>query len=86
MFKRLSYDNLGLKHNFHQLIESIENESLLQKFYELMLRKRASKDGSLWSKLPKQEIEELLLSNSECEDPANQVSHEDMKKKYAKWL
>jgi len=77
---------LELKHNFHQLIDSIENENLLQKFYELMLRKRSSKDGYLWSKLSKEEIDELLLANEECENPENQIPHDEMKKKYAKWL
>ena len=77
---------LELKHNFHQLIDSIENENLLQKFYELMLRKRSSKDGVLWSKLSKDEIDELLKSNDEVENQDNQVSHDEMRKKYSKWL
>ena len=77
---------LELKSNFHHLIDSIENENLLQQFYELMLQKRASRDGKLWNKLSKEEIKELLLSNEECENPDNLVPHEDIKKKYTKWL
>ena len=77
---------LELKHSFHQLIDSIDNESLLQKFYELMLRKRAAKDGNLWNSLSGEEIDELLKANDEVEHPDNQVSHDDMRKKYAKWL
>jgi hypothetical protein len=46
---------LELKNNFHHLIDSIENENLLQEFYELMLRKRSSKDGRLWAMLSKDE-------------------------------
>jgi hypothetical protein len=77
---------IELKNNFHHLIDSIENKNLLQEFYELMLRKRASKDGRLWAMLSKDEIEELLLANNESEDPENLIPHEDMKKKYSKWL
>ena len=77
---------LELKNNFHHLIDSIENENLLQEFYELMLRKRASKDGRLWAMLSKDEIEELLLANDESENPENLIPHEEMKKKYSKWL
>jgi len=77
---------LELKNNFHHLIDSIENENLLQEFYELMLRKRSSKDGRLWAMLSKDEIEELLLANEESENVDNLISHEDMKKKYSKWL
>jgi len=77
---------LELKNNFHHLIDSIDNESLLQHFYELMLRKRASKDGRLWSKLSKDEIDELLMANEESENTENLIPHEEMKKKYSKWL
>jgi len=77
---------IELKNNFHHLIDSIENENLLQEFYELMLRKSASKAGSLWAMLSKDEIEELLLANEETENPENLIPHEEMKKKYSKWL
>jgi hypothetical protein len=75
-----------LKNNFHNLIDSIENENVLKKFYELMLLQRSTRDGFLWSKLTKEEKEELLLANEECENPENLISHDEMKKKYAKWL
>jgi len=75
-----------LRNNFHHLIDSIENENLLHEFYELMLRKRASKDGRLRAMLSKDEIEELLLANDESENPENLIPHAEMKKKYSKWL
>jgi len=77
---------IELKNNFHQLIDSIENENVLQKFYELMLRKRSTKDGVLWANLSKDEIDELLLANEECENSENLIPHENMKQKYSKWL
>jgi hypothetical protein len=77
---------IELKNNFHHLIDSIENENLLQKFYELMLRKRSTKEGMLWGKLSKDEMDELLLANEECENSENLISHEEMKQTYAKWL
>jgi hypothetical protein len=77
---------LELKNSFHQLIDSIENENLLQKFYELMLKKRSIKDGALWAKLSQDEVEELLLANEESNDPKNLITNEKMKKRYSKWL
>jgi len=77
---------IELKHSFHQLIDSIDNENLLQKFYELMLRKRTAKDGALWKSLSNEEIDELLKSNEEVEHQENQISHDEMRKKYSKWL
>jgi hypothetical protein len=78
--------SLELKNTFHHLIDSIENEHLLQKFYELMLRNRSTKEGMLWGKLSEDELKELLLANEECENAENLISHEDIKQKYAKWL
>ena len=77
---------IELKNNFHHLIDSIDNENLLKEFYELMLRKRTSKDGRLWAMLSKDEIEELLAANEESENSENLIHHEDMKKRYSKWL
>jgi hypothetical protein len=77
---------IELKNNFHQLIDSIDNENFLQLFYELMLLKRSSKNGILWAKLTEEEIDELLVANEECEDPDNLIPHDEMKNKYSKWL
>ncbi|MCX6249746.1 MAG: hypothetical protein NTX61_03245 [Bacteroidetes bacterium] len=77
---------IELKNNFHHLIDSIDNENLLKEFYELMLRKRTSKDGRLWAMLSKDEIEELLAANEESENSENLIPHEKMKKRYSKWL
>jgi hypothetical protein len=77
---------IELKNNFHHLIDSIDNESVLQQFYELMLQKRTLKDGKLWNKLSKAETEELLMANEESENPDNLIPHEDIKKKYTEWL
>jgi len=77
---------LELKNNFHHLIDSIENENILQKFYELMLRKRSTRDGMLWGRLSKDEIDELLLVNEECENSEDLIPHENIQQKYSKWL
>ncbi len=53
---------------------------------ELMLRKRATRDGSLWGKLSKEEMAELLAANEESENIDNLIPHDEMKIKYAKWV
>jgi hypothetical protein len=77
---------IELRNNFHHLIDSIENESVLLKFYELMSRKRESIDGSLWNRLSTDEQEELLVAEREAEDPNNLITHAEMKKKLDEWL
>jgi len=77
---------IELRNNLHHLVDSIDNENILQQFYDLMLKKRESKDGKLWNKLSKDEIDELLLANEECENPDNVIPHEEIKKQYSQWL
>jgi hypothetical protein len=75
-----------LKKHFHELIDKIDNEDLLFKFYDLMKRSSSSREGQLWNRLTKEEQEELLRSVEESENSENLISHEEMKRKHKKWL
>jgi len=75
-----------LKNSFHHLIDSIDNERILAKFFGLMSKSKDSVDGQLWSRLTKKEQEELLLSDIESENPKNIISHAIIQKKHSKWL
>ena len=77
---------IGIKNNFHHLIDSIDNESLLIKFYDLLSRKKDQSDGKLLSYLTKEEHEELFLAEEESENSYNVISNEEQKKKHKKWL
>ena len=77
---------LELKKDFHDLIDSINNESLLSDFYDLIKKRLSVEDGKLWKGLTKEEQEELNLAFEESEIPENLVSHEKMRKKHDKWL
>ena len=69
---------IELKNNFHHLIDSIDNENLLLKFYDLMKIRNATKDGNLWSRLTKEEQEELSTAFNESESAENLISHEEI--------
>ncbi|NOU47605.1 MAG: hypothetical protein HOO86_11170 [Bacteroidales bacterium] len=75
-----------LKKNFHNLIDHIDNESILMCFYDLMKKRATSEDGKLWSRLTKEDQESLLLTLEESEQSYNVIDHEEMKKKHGKWL
>ena len=77
---------IELKNNFHQLIDSIENENLLFKFYELMRNRSISKEGNLWSRLSKEEQDDLLMAFNESDKEENLIKHNEMVKKHKKWL
>ena len=82
----LIMDKVELKKNFHTLIDSIENESLLQNFYDLIRSKADSKNGQIWGRLNRNEQEELLIAFEESENSQNLIDNETMKKKHSKWL
>ena len=79
-------NTIELKKNFHNLIDSIDNVSLLADFYDLLKKRLSGDEGRLWKNLTKIEQEELLMAFEESEDPDNLISHEDMRKKHEKWL
>ncbi len=79
-------NTLELKKDFHNLIDSIDNESLLSDFYILIKRRILGNEGNLWKGLTKKEQEDLNLAFNESENLENLISHEDMKKKHKKWL
>lgn len=79
-------NTLELKKDFHYLIDSIDNDSLLKSFYNIMKSKASSKEGQLWGRLSKNEQEELLTVFEESEDVNNLINHDKMKNKHKKWL
>ncbi len=79
-------NTLELKKDFYNLIDSIDNESLLSDFYALIKRRISGKEGKLWKGLTKKEQAELNLAFEESEKPENLISHEEMRKKHEKWL
>lgn len=78
--------SLELRSNFHSLIDRIDNEQLLQKFYAVLLNANNSNLGNLWSKLSDLEQKELLEIDQETDDLENTVSNEVAFDKYQKWL
>lgn len=75
-----------LKSNFHQLIDKINNEAMLVKFYEIMSTANVSHDGSLWKNLSIDEQQELIETEKESRIIENLIDHSVMKSKYKKWL
>lgn len=79
-------NTIELKNNFHHLIDTIENDALLSKFYTMMRNAKENQEGKLWKKLSEEERNELMLSFEESEDEANLIPDSEIQKKYEKWL
>ncbi|MBK9220510.1 MAG: hypothetical protein IPO16_00105 [Saprospiraceae bacterium] len=74
------------KEAFHKLIDNIEDESLLNEYYNLISRLNNSQEGELWNSLTPEQKEELMLSYEESKDPNNLISHEEVVSQFSKWL
>ncbi|MGF1585500.1 MAG: hypothetical protein ACFCUM_09285 [Bacteroidales bacterium] len=75
-----------IKNKFHTLIENIDNETLLMKFYDLMIQSATNEEGQLYAQLTNEQKDVLMLADEESNDPANLISHNEQKKKHKKWL
>ena len=75
-----------IRKNLHQLIDEIDNDRLLMKFYDLLLKSKVQKEGDLWNQLSDEQRKELLISESESKYKENLVNHEKQKAKHKKWL
>jgi hypothetical protein len=77
---------IELKSKFHKLIDNINNDNVLSKFYDILSRVKESAEGSLWDRLSPDEQDELILIERESHNPENLISHSEMIKKHKKWL
>jgi len=77
---------IEIKSRFHNLIDNINDESILSKFYELLSRANDKKEGFLWNRLSQEERDELTLIEKESSDSENLISNSEMQQKHKKWL
>ena len=77
---------ITIKQKLYDLIEKIDNESILNQAYELIYKKSSSKEGDLWSKLTEEQQREVLLSFEEGTDHNNLISQAEVKRNHKKWF
>jgi len=79
-------NTLEIKTNFHHLIDQLNNEELLIKFYRIMEQASTTADGQLWNRLTSDEQMELLKIEREAHSDLDLISSEQMQNKHKKWL
>ncbi|HEY2583563.1 MAG TPA: hypothetical protein VGI43_17255 [Mucilaginibacter sp.] len=77
---------MNIKDDFHQLIDNIEDEQLLQHFYQLIQKISDGQNGHLWNNLTEDKKNELLLAYEESFDADNLLSHDQVKRQHERWL
>jgi hypothetical protein len=75
-----------IKNSFHKLIDDIDNDIILSKFYNIMEKASESKDGQLWERLSEEDKKELLLIDNEIDNEDNLIPHSKVQEKHKKWL
>jgi hypothetical protein len=76
---------MSIKEDFHHLIDTIEDEQVLNGFYQL-IRLNTGEYGQLWNNLKEEQKNELHIAYDESFDPRNLISHEEVKKQHERWL
>lgn len=76
----------SVRNNLHEIIDTIEDEALLQSIYELLEETRSQKAGEIWSTMSESQRKETLAAEQEIPYPDKQIDHEEMKKRNKKWL
>jgi hypothetical protein len=79
-------ENSNIRSSFHKLIDEIDNERLLMKFYDLLIKSSDQKEGELWNQLSEEQKNEILIAESESHYKKNLIDHETQKAKHKKWL
>lgn len=79
-------NTVEIKNNFHKLIDRIDNNNILSKFYSILEQASTVKDGQLWNKLTEEEKQELLRIDNETDNNENLIPHSAIQAKHKKWL
>lgn len=75
-----------LRMNFHKLIDEIQNEVILNQFYEILINKEERVEGKLWQQLTLAERQELIETERESHKEEDLILHDEMIVKNSKWL
>ena len=84
--KMIVMTTLDIRTSLHKLIDRIDNETVLSRFYEILEKASTIEDGSHWNRLTNEERQELLLIEMETDSADNLISMETLKAKHKKWL
>lgn len=76
----------AIKEDLHKLIDTTNDEKLLEDIFMILSSRSNYKEGSLWTSLTEAQKQEVLASESEIGDEAAWISQEEMKRRNSKWL
>ena len=76
----------AIKREFHELIDKIDNQLLLERFYKALSYSHSNSKFELWDSLNDTQRQEIIDAFEESNDDKNLVNFEDIKAKHKVWL
>ena len=76
----------AIKHQFHDTIDRIDDENVLVHYLKAITSEIKKETPGRWDNITPEEQAEILEGYEESKDPANLISHEEVMRKYEKWL
>jgi hypothetical protein len=76
----------AIKDDLHKLIDTTTDEQLLEDIFMILSSRKDNRAGSLWEGLTEEQKQEVQASEGEIDDASAWESHEEMKRRNAKWL
>ena len=74
-------ETLELKKSLHQLIDELDNPSLIELLHDFLSTREENQNGKLWESLSEDQKKEVLLAAEESENPEKLIPHLDIIKK-----
>ncbi len=75
-----------LKSNLHKFIDQIDNQNLLEEYYQEMKNLIQKSQISIWDSLTEEQKKEVILSYEESKIETYLVDNKTVMNKYKKWL
>lgn len=76
----------AIRHQFHDLIDQVDDETVLARYLGAISSEVKGESTDFWDDLTPEEQAEILEGYEESKDPANWISHDEVKRKYEQWL
>jgi len=75
-----------VRNNIQNLLLMVDDELILQQFYNALVWLSKGEEGKVWQTLSNFQQEEVMEAYEESENPENLITHEDAKLRHSKWL
>ncbi|WP_181303953.1 hypothetical protein [Rufibacter sp. XAAS-G3-1] len=76
----------AIREDLHKLIDTTNDERLLEDIFMILSSRRDYEEGSLWKGLTEEQKRQVIDSESEIGDESAWVSHDEMKRRNSIWL